>query len=78
MREGTLGWARIENVHDTGLVDGRDAALMLDLTVHVPGREGYRISHTQVVPRRSLSGLRRGARVPVRVHPDDPHDLLLS
>lgn len=75
---GALGWARIDGVHDTGLVEGDTAALIFDLTIDVSGRERYRMAHTQVVPRQALEALRPGARVPVRVDPDDPTDLLIS
>ncbi|MEX2195245.1 MAG: hypothetical protein WD844_08150 [Thermoleophilaceae bacterium] len=75
---GALGWARIDGVHDTGLTAGDDAALIFDLTVEVPGRERYRTAHTQVVSRDAAERLKQGARVPVRVDPEDPTELLLS
>ena len=78
MAVGALGWATIDGVHDTGLARGADAALIFDLTVHVPGRARYRATHTQVVPRRAVDRFRPGARVPVRVDPDDPTELLIS
>lgn len=75
---GTLGWATIDGVHDTGLAEGGEAALIFDLTVDVPGRERYRTAHTQVMPRGALDWLKPGVRVPVRVDPDDPTELLIS
>lgn len=75
---GALGWATIDGVHDTGLAEGDGAALIFDLTVDVPGRKRYRTAHTQVVPQRALDGLKPGARVPVRVDPGDPTELLIS
>lgn len=78
MAVGALGWATIDGVHDSGRAEGDEAALIFDLTVEVPGRDRYRTAHTQVVPRRALEWLKPGARVPVRVDPHDPTELLLS
>lgn len=73
-----MGWATIEGVHESGRAEGDEAALIFDLTVDVPGRDRYRTAHTQIVSRRALEWLRPGVRVPVRVGPDAPVDLLIS
>jgi hypothetical protein len=78
IRDAISGRATIQRVTDTGLTVEDNPALEFDLTVALPGREPYRVTHRLVVSRQVLHNFRAGRAVPVTVDRRDPHRLAIG
>jgi hypothetical protein len=75
---GTPGRAAIRNFTDTGGREGADPRVVLDLDVHVPGKDPYVTQVTSAVPQVYLSKLQPGGSLAVRVDPSDPGALAID
>jgi hypothetical protein len=75
---GIAGTATIDAVSDTGMFVNEAPVLALDMTVSVPGREPYKVTHKQLVSHAALARFQPGAVLSVRVSPQDPSQLMLG
>jgi hypothetical protein len=77
-RRGVRAHAIVGSVTDTGWRVMNRRVLRLELTVQVPGRAPYPVSHRARVHDIAVPLLMSGTPVPVIVDPDDPAKLLLD
>jgi hypothetical protein len=75
---GRRGHAMVMAVRDTGKTVGENPETELDLCVALAGQEPYRVTHRQVIARIAVGSLWPGAKVPIRVDPSDPHNVLVA
>ena len=75
---GLQGQATIEGLTDTGTVLNHNPICEFQLTVTVPGRAPYPVTHQQMVPAVMLASYQPGTTMQVRVDPDDPSKLVFG
>jgi hypothetical protein len=78
MAHGVVGQGTITALRDTGMTVNDNPRIELDLTVTVPGREPYAVTHAQTISRLAIAGFQPGATVPVRVDPNDPAQMIIA
>ncbi|MEA2438629.1 MAG: hypothetical protein QOH76_53 [Thermoleophilaceae bacterium] len=78
LQVGRKGLATVVAVRDTGLMVDDNPQAELDLQVAVAGLEPYDVTHRQVISRIAIGSFWPGAKVPVRVDPQDPQKVLVA
>jgi hypothetical protein len=78
LQVGRRGHATVVAVRDTGVVVDDNPQAELDLRVAVAGLEPYDVTHRQVISRIAIASFWPGAKVPIRVDPLDPHNVLVA
>ena len=78
LQVGRKGLATVVAVRDTGVMVDENPQAELDLQVAVAGLEPYDVTHRQVISRIAIGSFWPGAKVPVRVDPQDPYKLLVA
>jgi hypothetical protein len=78
LESGTPGRATITGFTDTGVLVNFNPQVVLDLAVALDGQAPYEIRLTTTVPASSLSRLRTGVDVGVRVDPSEPQHLAID
>jgi hypothetical protein len=78
LQVGRKGLATVVAVRDTGVMVDENPQAELDLQVAVAGLEPYDVTHRQVISRIAIGSFWPGAKVPVRVDPQDPHNVLVA
>jgi hypothetical protein len=75
---GRRGLATVVAVRQTGVEVDDNPQAELELSVALAGREPYTVTHRQVISRVAIGGFLPGAKVPVRVDPQDPSNVLVA
>lgn len=78
MGGGLVGQATVRATRETGALVNDNPEVQLDLLVCLADAEPYLVRHCQVLSRRVMGNFAPGARVPVRVDPDDPETLMIA
>jgi hypothetical protein len=78
LQVGRKGHATVVAVRDTGVTVDDNPQAELDLEVALPDLEPYEVTHRQVISRIAIGSFRPGARVPIRVDPQDPQNVLVA
>jgi hypothetical protein len=78
LQVGRKGLATIVAVRDTGVMVDENPQAELDLQVAVAGLEPYDVTHRQVISRIAIGSFWPGAKVPIRVDPQDPQNVLVA
>ena len=78
LQVGRKGLATVVAVRDTGVMVDENPQAELDLQVAVAGLEPYDVTHRQVISRIAIGSFWPGAKVPVRVDPQDPQNVLVA
>ena len=78
LQVGRKGLATVVAVRDTGVMVDENPQAELDLQVAVAGLEPYDVTHRQVISRIAIGSFWPGAKVPVRVDPEDPQNVLVA
>jgi hypothetical protein len=78
LQVGRRGLATVMAVRDTGVKVDDNPEAELDLQVAVDGADPYEVTHRQVISRVAIDSFWPGARVPVRVDPQDPRNVLVA
>ena len=78
LQVGRKGHATVVAVRGTGLSVDDNPQAELDLQVAVAGAEPYAVTHRQVISRVAIGSFWPGAKVPIRVDPQDPQKILLA
>jgi hypothetical protein len=78
LQVGRVGHATVVAVRHTGVTINDNPQAELDLHVAVAGLDPYRITHRQVISRIAIGGFQPGVTVPVRVDPQDLHNVLVA
>jgi hypothetical protein len=75
---GRRGLATVVAVRQTGVEVDDNPQAELDLQVAVDGVAPYEVTHRQVISRVAIDSFWPGAKVPVRVDPQDPRNVLVA
>jgi len=78
LQVGTRGHAMVMSVRPTGEAVDDNPQAELELSVALAGRDPYTVTHRQVISRVAIGGLLPGAKVPIRVDPLDPSNVLVA
>jgi hypothetical protein len=78
LQVGRKGLATVVALGDTGVMVDDNPQAELDLQVAVAGVEPYAVTHRQVISRIAIDSFWPGAKVPVRVDPQDPQNVLVA
>ena len=78
LQVGRKGLATVVAVRDTGVMVDENPQAELDLQVAVSGLEPYVVTHRQVISRVAIGSFWPGAKVPIRVDPQDPQNVLVA
>jgi hypothetical protein len=78
LQVGRRGLATVVAVRQTGLNVDDNPQAELRLQVSVEGVDPYEVTHRQVISRVAIDSFWPGAKVPVRVDPHDPRNLLVA
>jgi hypothetical protein len=78
LQVGRRGLAMVVSVRPTGESVDENPQAELELSVALDGQEPYKVTHRQVISRVAIGGFLPGAKVPVRVDPQDPSKLLVA
>jgi hypothetical protein len=78
LQVGRKGLATVVAVRDTGVMIDENPQAELDLQVAVAGFEPYDVTHRQVISRIAIGSFWPGAKVPIRVDPQDPKNVLVA
>jgi hypothetical protein len=78
LQVGHVGHAMVMSVRHTGVTVDDNPQAELELCVALEGRDPYKITHTQVISPVAMGGFQPGSKVPVRVDPSNPHNVLLA
>lgn len=78
LQVGRVGHATVVAVRDTGVMVGDNPQAELDLQVAVAGFDTYEVTHRQVISRIAIDSFWPGAKVPIRVDPQDPRKVLVA
>jgi hypothetical protein len=70
--------ATIVAVRQTGVHVDDNPQAELDLQVAVAGLDPYELTHRQVISRVAIDSFWPGAKVPIRVDPQDPRNVLVA
>ena len=68
--------ATVDSMREVGTQLGGGHQIEFELTVHPAAGEDYRVSCSQSMHEQTLQGVAEGARVTVKVDPEDPQSLL--
>ena len=75
---GQRGIAMVMAVRDTGESVDENPEAELELCIALDGQDPYKITHRQVISRVAIGSLCAGAKVPIRVDPYDPRNVLVA
>jgi hypothetical protein len=75
---GLSGRATIVSLREGGPYVNQRPTITMELDVDVPGREHFRAEARQAVGRLVIGRLEPGARIPVRVDPKDPTNVVVD
>jgi hypothetical protein len=75
---GRRGIAMVMSVRDTGKSVDENPETELELCIALDGQDTYKVTHRQVISRIAVGSLRPGAKVPIRVDPRDPANVLVA
>jgi hypothetical protein len=78
LQVGRVGHATVVAVRDTGVMVDDNPEAELELQVAVAGLEPYDVTHRQVISRVAMGSFWPGAKVPIRVDPQDPQNVLVA
>jgi hypothetical protein len=68
----------VMSARNTGVTVDDNPEAELELCVALAGQEPYKVTHRQVISRVAIGGFLPGAKVPVRVDPQDRHNVLVA
>jgi hypothetical protein len=74
---GVLTPATVDSMREVGTQFGGGHQIEFDLTVHPDGGEDYQVHVSQSLHDATLQGISEGAKINVKVDPDDPQSLLV-
>ena len=75
---GLTGMATVNSIADTGTFINHAPVMDLGLTITVPGREPYEITHRQLVAHAALARFQPGNSFSVRVDQQDPTKIVIG
>jgi hypothetical protein len=78
LQVGRRGIAMVMAVRETGERVDQNPETELELCIALDGQDTYKITHRQVISRIAVGSLRPGAKVPIRVDPRDPANVLVA
>jgi hypothetical protein len=78
LQVGRRGLATVVAVRQTGVKVDENPQAELDLQVAVDGVAPYEVTHRQVISRVAIDSFWPGAKVPIRVDPQDPRNVLVA
>jgi hypothetical protein len=78
LQVGVRGLATVVAVRQTGLKVDDNPQAELQLQVALDGVDPYEVTHHQVISRVAIDSFWPGAKVPVRVDPQDPRNVLVA
>jgi hypothetical protein len=78
LQVGRRGLATVVAVRQTGVHVDDNPQAELDLQVAVAGLDPYELTHRQVISRAAIDSFWPGAKVPIRVDPQDPRNVLVA
>ena len=78
LQVGQRGLAMVMSVRPTGEAVDDNPQAELELSVALAGREPYTVTHRQVISRVAIGSFWPGAKVPIRVDPQDPQNVLVA
>jgi hypothetical protein len=78
LQVGRRGLATVVAVRQMGLDVDENPQAELDLQVAVDGIAPYEVTHRQVISRVAIDSFWPGAKVPIRVDPQDPRNVLVA
>ncbi len=78
LQVGLRGLATVVAIRQTGVEVDDNPQAELDLQVAVAGLDTYEVTHRQVISRVAIDSFWPGAKVPIRVDPQDPRNVLVA
>ena len=75
---GRRGLATVVAVRQTGVEVDDNPQAELQLQVAVDGVDPYEVTHRQVISRVAIDSFWPGAKVPIRVDPQDPGNVIVA
>jgi uncharacterized iron-regulated protein len=75
---GVVGNATVNAISETGTMINNAPVMDLDLTVSVPGREPYQVTHRQLVALSAIPNFQPGKMFPVHVDHLDPSKIVIG
>jgi hypothetical protein len=75
---GIPGTATVKGLSDTGTLLNGAPVMDVELTVQVPGREPYDVTHRQLVAFASMGNFQPGKTFPVHVDQQDPSKIVIG
>ena len=78
LQVGRRGLATVVAVRQTGVNVDDNPQAELRLQVSVDGVDPYEVTHRQVISRVAIDSFWPGAKVPIRVDPQDPRNVLVA
>jgi len=75
---GIMGQAVVNSISDTGTVINNAPVCELNLTVTIPGREPYPVTHRQLLAQTAIPRFQPGATFSVRVDQNDPTQIVIG
>ena len=78
LQVGRRGLATVVAVRQTGVNIDDNPQAELRLQVSVDGVDPYEVTHRQVISRVAIDSFWPGAKVPIRVDPQDPQNVLVA
>jgi hypothetical protein len=76
--QGLQGNATVNSINDTGTFINNAPVVELDLTVAVPGREPYQVTHRQLLALSAIPNFQPGKTFQVHVDHQDPTKLMIG
>ncbi|OBK44613.1 hypothetical protein [Mycobacterium sp. 1081908.1] len=76
-QSGVLTPATVDSMRETGTQLGGGHQIDFELTVHPASGSDYQVRVSQSMHDVTLNGISEGARINVKVDPDDPQSLLV-
>lgn len=78
LQVGRRGIAMVMSVKNTGETVDDNPETELELCIALDGHDPYKITHRQVISRIAIGSLCAGAKVPIRVDPHNPRNVLVA
>lgn len=78
LQVGRRGLATVVAVRQTGVEVDDNPQAELQLQVAVDGVDPYEVTHRQVISRVAIGSFWPGAKVPIRVDPQDPRNVIVA
>jgi hypothetical protein len=78
LQVGRRGLATVVAVRQTGVDVDDNPQAELQLQVAVDGADPYEVTHRQVISRVAIDSFWPGAKVPIRVDPQDPRNVIVA